>query len=109
MSGRSLRKDLVDLVEGVPGWRLEPRTTPGASPLWCFVADGKIEFSVTVEGSELVLYDMETDRDGRGLSIGRRSRRGCGSIGPTPCRRRPRDRTARCGLAGSSSGIDLPP
>lgn len=65
MSGRSLRKDLVDLVEGVPGWRLEPRTTPGASPLWCFVSDGKIEFSVTVEGSELVLYDMETHRDAR--------------------------------------------
>jgi hypothetical protein len=65
VSGRSLRKELVDLVEGVPGWRLEPRTTPGASPLWCFVSDGKIEFSVSVEGSELVLYDMETDRDTR--------------------------------------------
>lgn len=65
MSGRSLRKDLVDLVEGVPGWRLEPRTTPGASPLWCFVAEGKIEFSLSVEGSELLLYDMDTDRETR--------------------------------------------
>ncbi len=65
MSARSLRKALVDLVDGVPGWRLEPRTTPGSSPLWCFVADGKIEFSVSVEGTELVLYDMDTDRDTR--------------------------------------------
>ncbi len=65
MSARSLRKDLVNLVEGVPGWRLEPRTTPGASPLWCFVSGGKIEFSVSVEGSELLLYDMDTDRETR--------------------------------------------
>jgi hypothetical protein len=65
VSARALRKELVDLVDGVPGWRLEPRTTPGASPVWCFVTGGKIEFSVSVEGSELVLYDMETDRDTR--------------------------------------------
>jgi hypothetical protein len=65
MSGRSLRKELVDLLQDVPGWRLEPQTTPGASPLWCFVADGKIEFSVIVEGSELLLYIMDTDQEVR--------------------------------------------
>jgi hypothetical protein len=65
VAGRSLRKELADLLVGVPGWRLEPRTTPGASPLWCFVSDGKIELSVTVEGSELLLYSMETDREVR--------------------------------------------
>ncbi len=36
-----------DLLGGRPGWRLEPRSTPGATPLWCFVVNGKIEFSVT--------------------------------------------------------------
>jgi hypothetical protein len=65
MAGRSLRQELVELLEGVPGWRLEARTTPGSSPLWCFVDEGKIEFSVTVEGSEFVLYEMDTERDVR--------------------------------------------
>jgi hypothetical protein len=63
MAGRSLRKELADLLQGAPGWRLEPRATPGASPLWCFVSNGKIEFSVTAEGSGLVLYVMDTDQE----------------------------------------------
>jgi hypothetical protein len=65
VAGRSLRKELANLLQEVPGWRLEPRTTPGASPLWCFASKGKIEFSVTVDGSELVLYDMDTDHEVR--------------------------------------------
>jgi hypothetical protein len=65
MSERSLRKDLAELLAGVPGWRLEPRATPGASPLWCFVSGGKIEFSVAVEGSELLLYSMDADQEAR--------------------------------------------
>lgn len=63
MAARSLRKELVDLLGGLEGWRLEPRTTPGASPLWCFVSDGKIEFSVTVEGPVITLYVMDTDEE----------------------------------------------
>jgi hypothetical protein len=59
----SLRKELVDLVGGLEGWRLEPRTTPGATPLWCFLSDGKVEFSVSVEGSAIVLYVMENDEE----------------------------------------------
>jgi hypothetical protein len=62
-SDRQLRKDIVDLVGGRPGWRLEPRTTPGASPLWCFVADGKVELSVTAERGALRLYVMATDQE----------------------------------------------
>lgn len=61
MARGSLRNELSDLLGGLEGWRLEPRTTPGASPLWCFLVDGKIEFSVTVEGSSIVLYVMDTD------------------------------------------------
>jgi hypothetical protein len=60
---RQLRSDLVDLVTGRPGWRLEPRTTPGASPLWCFVAKGEIEASVSVDGGMLHLYVMATDQE----------------------------------------------
>jgi hypothetical protein len=59
----SLRNELADLLGGLEGWRLEPRTTPGASPLWCFLSDGKIEFSVSVEGPAIVLYVMDTDEE----------------------------------------------
>jgi hypothetical protein len=55
--------ELVDLIGGRPGWRLEPRSTPGATPLWCFVFGGKIELSVTVEGDTIRLYIMETDQE----------------------------------------------
>ena len=55
--------ELVDLLVGRPGWRLEPRSTPGATPLWCFVFGGKIEFSVTAEGGSIHLYVMETDEE----------------------------------------------
>ena len=60
---RQQRNELVDLVKGRPGWRLEPRTTPGASPLWCFVANGEIEFSVSVDDGALHLYVMATDQE----------------------------------------------
>jgi hypothetical protein len=63
MSPGSLRKELVDLLGGLEGWRLEPRTTPGASPLWCFLTDGKVEFSVSVDGQTIVLYVMGTDKE----------------------------------------------
>jgi hypothetical protein len=57
----SFRKEIADLLGGLEGWRLEPRTTPGASPLWCFLSDGKVVFSVSVEGSAIALYVMDTD------------------------------------------------
>jgi len=60
---KQLRNQLVDLVKGRPGWRLEPRTTPGASPLWCFVANGEVEFSASVDGGVLHLYVMATDKE----------------------------------------------
>jgi hypothetical protein len=63
VSPGSLRKELVDLLGGLEGWRLEPRTTPGASPLWCYVSDGKIELSVSVDGPGIVLYVMDTDEE----------------------------------------------
>ena len=63
MARGSLRQEVVDLLGGLVGWRLEPQTTPGASPLWCFVENGKVEFSVSVEGSAIVLYVMDTDEE----------------------------------------------
>jgi hypothetical protein len=55
------RQHLVDLLRGRPGWRLEPRTTPGATPLWCFVDNGRIVYSVTAEADVIHLYVMESD------------------------------------------------
>ena len=54
-------KDFEELLGGRPGWRLEPQSTPGAAPLWCFVFNGKIEYSVTVDRDTIHLYVMETD------------------------------------------------
>ena len=68
------KNELVDLFGGRPGWRLEPRSTPGATPLWCFVVGGKIEFSVTRDRDGIHLYVMETDQEidvqGRGGTYG---------------------------------------
>jgi hypothetical protein len=63
VAGSSLRKELVDLFGALEGWRLEPRTTPGATPLWCFLSAGKVEFSVAVDGAAIVLYVMDTDEE----------------------------------------------
>lgn len=57
------RTELSDLFGRRPGWRLEPRTTPGASPLWCFVAGGEVEFSVTADDGLIRLYVMATDEE----------------------------------------------
>ena len=58
-----MTNEVLDLLGGRPGWRLESRSTPGASPLWCFVAGGKIEFSVTADADAIRLYVMDTDRE----------------------------------------------
>jgi hypothetical protein len=57
------KNELDDLFGGRPGWRLEPRLTPGATPLWCFVAGGKIEFSVEVVDNSIRLYLVATDKE----------------------------------------------
>jgi hypothetical protein len=58
-----LTNELVDLLGGRPGWRLEPRSTPGSTALWAFVYNGKIEYSVTADGGTIHLYVMETDQE----------------------------------------------
>jgi len=58
-----LTNEIVDLFGGRPGWRLEPRSTPGSTPLWAFVYNGKIEYSVTADGGTIRLYVMETDQE----------------------------------------------
>jgi hypothetical protein len=58
-----LTNEIVDLFGGRPGWRLEPRSTPGSTPLWAFVYNGKIEYSVTGDAGTIRLYVMETDQE----------------------------------------------
>ncbi len=55
--------DIAELFGGRPGWRREPRSTPGSSPLWAFVSNGRIEFSVTADERSVRLYVMETDQE----------------------------------------------
>jgi hypothetical protein len=81
--------EIHDVLGGRPGWRLEPRSTPGATPLWCFVFNGRIEFSVTVEDGSIRLYVMDTDRelvfdDGGGLMAWLRSNRVEAAQDPAP-------------------------
>ena len=57
------RTELVELLEGRPSWRLEPRATPGATPLWCFVSGGQTQLSVTAEDGAIRLYVMATDEE----------------------------------------------
>ncbi len=58
-----MTSDIVEVLGGRPGWRREPRSTPGSTPLWAFVSNGKIEYSVTAEGGIINLYVMETDQE----------------------------------------------
>jgi hypothetical protein len=81
--------DIRDVFLGRPGWRLEPRSTPGMTPLWCFVVNGKIEFSVTVEEESIRLYVMETDQeiifdDADGLMAWLRANRAEAFLDPEP-------------------------
>jgi hypothetical protein len=61
--GDKPRNQLVELLRGRPGWNLEPSTTPGASPIWCFLVDGEIEFSVMADNGMIHLYIMATDQE----------------------------------------------
>jgi tetratricopeptide (TPR) repeat protein len=54
------KDDLVDLLNGRPGWRLETSLTPGAPPVWCFRSGGKIEFSVAVDRGAIQFYVQDT-------------------------------------------------
>jgi hypothetical protein len=81
--------EILDLLVGRPGWRLEPRSTPGSTPLWCFVFNGKIEFSVTVDADagSVSLYVMETDQeiifeDAEGLMAWLRANRAEAALDP---------------------------
>lgn len=58
-----LPNEFVDLLGGRPGWRLEPMSTPGSPSAWCFVFDGKVEFSVTANSGSILLYVMATDQE----------------------------------------------
>ena len=62
-SAKQTRAELSDLLGRRPGWRLEPRTTPGATPLWCFVAGGEVVCSVTSDEGLIRLYVMATDEE----------------------------------------------
>jgi hypothetical protein len=75
------RTHLADLLRGLPAWRLEPRTTPGASPVWCYVDSGRIELSVTAEHDGVHLFVMDDDRelvfaDANGLEAWLRAHKG---------------------------------
>lgn len=58
-----LRTELAELVGERPDWRLEPLSTPGAAPLWCYGRQGQSEFSVTAEGAGIRLFTTGSDEE----------------------------------------------
>ncbi|HLN17167.1 MAG TPA: hypothetical protein VK277_10515 [Acidimicrobiales bacterium] len=46
-----------------PGWGLQPSSTPGAPPAWCFGKGGENDLMVSVDSGRVYVYVMETDRD----------------------------------------------
>jgi hypothetical protein len=55
--------DILALLGGRPGWRLEPSSSPGMEPMWCFVVNGRIEYSVSADRESVRLYVMESDQE----------------------------------------------
>jgi hypothetical protein len=58
-----LRDQVSSLLQARHGWRLEPRTTPGAPPTWCFGSGGVSDLSVDVENGALSVYFVDIDRE----------------------------------------------
>ncbi len=56
------RKELSDLLAQRPGWRLEPQSTPGAPPLWCYTDDEPPEFSVSALEDGVLLRELSSEQ-----------------------------------------------
>ena len=54
---------MIELVKGRPGWKLEPRSTPGASPVWCYVVEERIVLSVRADDGAIQVWVMATDEE----------------------------------------------
>ncbi len=51
------------LLQSRRGWSLEPQTTPGAPPTWCFGSGGESELSVSVDGGTVCAYLIDNDQE----------------------------------------------
>ncbi len=51
------------LLEPRLHWNLEPSTTPGGAPSWCFDPGGEVELSVSVSDGLIDVYQVQQDRD----------------------------------------------
>jgi hypothetical protein len=63
MSDDELFTTVGQALEGRPGWRYEPSTTPGGLPSWCLDPHGRVTLSVNVIDGQVVVYVPESDRD----------------------------------------------
>jgi hypothetical protein len=64
-----LSEAVAQLLRSRPGWSLQPSSTPGAPPAWCFASGGEIHLSVAVDRGAIDVYRMEDDRDLRFATI----------------------------------------
>jgi len=50
-------------LEGRPGWRYEPSSTPGGPPSWCLDQGAQVVLSVNAYQGVVIVYVPETDRE----------------------------------------------
>ena len=58
-----LWKELSRLLQARRGWSLEPQTTPGADPLWCFGIGGHWQLAVGVEDGAVSVFHTDKDQE----------------------------------------------
>jgi hypothetical protein len=57
------RKELSELLAQRPGWRLEPQSTPGVAPLWCYTDGDRPEFSVSALEDGVLLRELSSEQE----------------------------------------------
>ncbi len=58
-----LWKEVSRLLQARRGWSLEPQTTPGADPLWCFGTGGEWQLAVGVEAGAISAFLTAKDQE----------------------------------------------
>ena len=59
----ALFEEIGRLLQDRRGWGLEPSTSPGAAPSYCFSPEHEVELSVSTRDGVICLYMPRTDEE----------------------------------------------
>lgn len=62
---KELWADLSSYLKRRKGWSLQPMSSPGAPPTWCYRSGAKISLQASVLRGAICVYVMEDDREVR--------------------------------------------